>query len=293
MKISKSRFIVELENFVSSASDKCFSEIGEELQQNSLNLEQLKLIDYMRYAEFSAIDTWISLSPDQRILDVSSPQWFSMFLASKYPNVHFDYINLVDSEIELYKRICDVCEISNIQYHHEDVRSLSFEDRMFDKVITISVLEHIYPEQGGDLQALTEIKRVLKPQGEVLLTVPYKEKSNIIYLEGSVYERESQEKNFFAREYDRAMFDLMVKNSGFICQNIAYICEQTGILSLDYYQWGPGKVLWYAKYIYRLQQIIEKVVGHSIDGALAERYLHICDEVNYRVVNVAAVLKPI
>jgi ubiquinone/menaquinone biosynthesis C-methylase UbiE len=293
MKAIKTEFIVGLEKFINSSSEKCFLEIGDELKQNSLNLEQLKLIDYMRYAEFSAIDTWISLEPGQRVLDVSSPQWFSMFLASKYPSVHFDYINLVDSEIELYKRICDVCEISNIQYHHEDVRSLSFDNHSFDKIITISVLEHIYPERGGDLQALSEIKRVLKPQGEVLLTVPYKEKSNIVYLEGSVYERESQEQNFFAREYDRSMFEQMVENSGFIPQNIAYICEKTGILSLDYYQWGPGKALWYAKYISRIQQILEKVVGYSIDGALAERYLHICDEVNYRVVNVAAVLKPI
>ena len=293
MKISRTEFIIELERFINSASTKCFLEIGDELKQNSLNLKQLQLIDYMRYAEFSAIDNWISLKSGQRVLDVSSPQWFSMFLAQKYPSVHFDYINLVDSEIELYRRICDVCGISNIQYHHEDVRCLSFDKHIFDKVITISVLEHIYPEQGGDLQALSEIKRVLKPQGEILLTVPYKEKSNIVYLEGSVYERESQEKNFFAREYDRSMFDLMIENSGLICKNIAYICEQTGILSLDYYQWGPGKGLWYAKYICRIQQVLEKVVGHSIDGTLAERYLYICDEVTYRVVNVAVVLKTI
>ena len=70
-------------------------------------------------------------------------------------------------EIEAYRLICDVCKITNIQYHLEDVRSLSFDDNIFDKVITISVLEHIYPEQDGDSQALTEIKRVLKPEGKV------------------------------------------------------------------------------------------------------------------------------
>jgi ubiquinone/menaquinone biosynthesis C-methylase UbiE len=291
--MKKASFITELENFIVSTSEKCFPEIGEELEQNSVNLEQLKLIDYMRYAEFSAIYTWLSLKSGQRVLDVSSPQWFSIFLAHKYPDVYFDYINIIDSEIELYRKICDICGISNIQYHREDVRCLAFNDHVFDKVVTISVLEHIYPEKDGDVKALTEIKRVLKPQGEILLTVPYKEKSNIVYIEGSVYERESQEKNFFAREYDHSMFELMLENSGFICQNIAYICEQTGILSLDYYQWGNGKALWYAKYIYRLKQILEKIVGHSIDRTLAERYLHICNEVNYRVVNVAAVLKPI
>ena len=46
----------------------------------------------MRYAEFSAIGDRMALESEQRILDVSSPQWFTIFLAHKYPNVHFDYI---------------------------------------------------------------------------------------------------------------------------------------------------------------------------------------------------------
>jgi ubiquinone/menaquinone biosynthesis C-methylase UbiE len=284
-------FIPELKNFIVSTSEKCFFDIGQELKQNSLNLEQLKLIDYMRYAEFSAIYTRLSLKPGQRVLDVSSPQWFSIFLAHQYPLVHFDYINIIDSEIELYRKICDICGISNIQYHREDVRCLSFNDHIFDKVVTISVLEHIYPEKDGDVKALTEIKRVLKPEGDILLTVPYKEKGNIVYIDGSVYERESQDKNFFAREYDQEMFNRMVENSGFICRDITYICEKPGVLSLDYYQWGPGKLFWYAKYICKFKQILEKIVGHSFDEILARRYLFISDKIIHRVVNVAAVLE--
>ncbi len=132
---------------------------------------------------------------------------------------------------------------------------------------------------------------MLKPHGDILLTVPYKEKGNIVYIEGSVYERESQEKNFFAREYDQEMFNRMVKNSGFICRDIAYICEKPGVLSLDYYQWGPGKVFWYAKYIRKFKQIFEKIVGHSVDEILARRYLYISDQIIHRVVNVFAVLE--
>jgi ubiquinone/menaquinone biosynthesis C-methylase UbiE len=152
-------------------------------------------------------------------------------------------------------------------------------------------LEHIYPEKDGDVKALTEIKRVLKPEGDILLTVPYKEKGNIVYIEGSVYERESQEKNFFAREYDEEMFNRMVENSGFICRDINYICEKAGVLSLDYYQWGPGKLFWYAKYISKLKQILEKIVGHSFDEILARHYLYISDKIIHRVVNVVAVLE--
>lgn len=289
--MNKTAFITELEQFVASSSAKCMVEIGDELKQKSINLEQLKIIDYMRYAEFSAIGDRMALESGQRILDVSSPQWFTIFLAHKYPNVHFDYINIIDVELEAYRLICDVCKITNIQYHLEDVRSLSFDDNIFDKVITISVLEHIYPEQDGDSQALTEIKRVLKPEGKVFLTVPYKEERNIVYIEGSVYEREGQEKTFFAKEYDREIFDRLVKDTGFVSSNLAYICERTRILSVDYYQWGPGKILWYAKYIARLKQLLEKIVGHPIDEMLAQRYLHISDRIIDRVVNVAAILE--
>ena len=289
--MNKTAFITELEQFITSSSAKCMVEIGEELKQKSINLEQLKVIDYMRYAEFSAIGDRMALESGQRILDVSSPQWFTIFLAHKYPNVHFDYINIIEVELEAYRLICDVCKITNIQYHLEDVRSLSFDDNIFDKVITISVLEHIYPEQDGDSQALTEIKRVLKPEGKVFLTIPYKEERNIVYLEGSVYERAGQAKTFFAREYDREMFDRLVKDTGFVPSNLAYICERTGILSVDYYQWGPGKILWYAKYIARLKQLLETIVGHPIDEMLAQRYLQISDRVIDRVVNVAAILE--
>ncbi|MDB9485999.1 hypothetical protein PN492_05460 [Dolichospermum circinale CS-537/01] len=110
-------------------------------------------------------------------------------------------------------------------------------------------------------------------------------------IEGSVYERESQEKNFFAREYDQEMFNRMVYDSGFICRDITYICEKTGVLSLDYYQWGPGKLFWYAKYISKLKQILEKIVGHSFDEILARRYLYISDKIIHRVVNVVAILE--
>jgi hypothetical protein len=46
--MNQTSFIRELKKFITSTSKKCFSDIGEELKQNSVNLEQLKLIDYMR-----------------------------------------------------------------------------------------------------------------------------------------------------------------------------------------------------------------------------------------------------
>jgi SAM-dependent methyltransferase len=52
---------------------------------------------------------------------------------------------------------------------NEDLTALSFEDRSFDLVLTFDVLEHI-PQAGA---ALTEIARVLKPDGWLVLTAPF------------------------------------------------------------------------------------------------------------------------
>jgi SAM-dependent methyltransferase len=59
-----------------------------------------------------------------------------------------------------------------------DVRALPFDDESFDVAFCISTLEHIGREErrrdyGADAhQALTELARVLRPEGRLLLTVP-------------------------------------------------------------------------------------------------------------------------
>jgi SAM-dependent methyltransferase len=52
---------------------------------------------------------------------------------------------------------------------HEDLQKLSFESASFDLVVSCDVLEHV-PEPD---RAMHEICRVLKPGGELLLSVPF------------------------------------------------------------------------------------------------------------------------
>lgn len=74
-----------------------------------------------------------------------------------------------------------------ISYLYEDLRNVSFKSELFDYVVSISTIEHIgfsneqyqtIPskndrEEGGYIEALLEFKRVLKPGGTLLLTVPF------------------------------------------------------------------------------------------------------------------------
>lgn len=247
-------------------------------------------VDYMRYAEFDAILRDLELNSRMTILDVGSPQWFSLYLANEYPSVEFHYINIIDSELDPYKEIVEALGIKNLKYRKEDVRDMQFSVNTFDRVISISVIEHIYPEEDGDLKALSEIYRVLKSGGEFLLTVPYKSKGNIVYKDGAVYERRAKTRNFFAREYDEEIFNTLIERSDFSLMGSWFICERKGILPVDYYEWGPGKDVFLAKYLIKSRRILERIIGKSLDEALAKQYLSVSREITGRLVNISAKL---
>jgi SAM-dependent methyltransferase len=70
----------------------------------------------------------------------------------------------------------------NLIIEKGDILSTSFEENFFDAVIAVSTLEHIGipgrygisgADESGDLKAMQEIFRILKPAGKVLITVPY------------------------------------------------------------------------------------------------------------------------
>ncbi len=248
-------------------------------------------IDYMRYAEFEAILRDLHLRPHTTVLDVSSPQWFSLYLAVTHRDVEFIYINIVEAELTPYAAIAQALGLTNLHYQIADVRQLEFASDRFDHVISISVLEHIYPETDGDLTALQEIRRVLKPNGTLHLTIPYKAQRNIVYVDGPVYERDQVSRNFFAREYDRAMVDQLVEDSGFRIVNQWFISEQPGLLALDYYEWGPGKDRWLTNQVLKSRKLLELFAERSIDGWLAQRYLRVTAEPRDRLVNFAATLQ--
>lgn len=84
----------------------------------------------------------------------------------------------------MYKKIygldlsCNVKEIAQVFARlgvHPDLRNgnvldMPYQDNQFDTVLLISILEHLKPEELD--RAFSEIKRVLKPGGQVVYGVP-------------------------------------------------------------------------------------------------------------------------
>lgn len=74
-------------------------------------------------------------------------------------------------------------EVEGMETVEADVRALPFDDRSFDQVLLVSTLEHVGadnslyggPEErdhNGRSAALRELRRVLRPSGTLLVTVP-------------------------------------------------------------------------------------------------------------------------
>jgi ubiquinone/menaquinone biosynthesis C-methylase UbiE len=71
----------------------------------------------------------------------------------------------VDEVAEIFKRRSVETKLSN-----GSVLQMPYEDGFFDTVLLISILEHLKPEQLK--QAFSEIRRVLKKNGQVVYGVP-------------------------------------------------------------------------------------------------------------------------
>ncbi len=74
-------------------------------------------------------------------------------------------------------------EVPGLETVRADVRELPFGDASFDQVLLVSTLEHVgadntvygldaEADEAGRLRALRELRRVLRPDGSLLVTVP-------------------------------------------------------------------------------------------------------------------------
>jgi ubiquinone/menaquinone biosynthesis C-methylase UbiE len=88
----------------------------------------------------------------------------------------------------------------------EDIRKLRFENRTFDRVIVMEVLEHIRPQDT--FKALSEVNRVLKINGRFIVSIPLNEG-----LERMV--KKGENPNAHVRVYTPELIEAELKLSGF------------------------------------------------------------------------------
>jgi SAM-dependent methyltransferase len=137
-------------------------------------------VEYIRCAEFRYVLEHLDVTAEHKVLDVGSPKLLSLFLAARV-GARVWATDLVDYFVPPYAAYAaSILGPRRERYviETQDGQALTYNDETFDRVFSVSVIEHI--PGNGDARAIGEIARVLKPGGIFCLTVPWSDRG---YLE--------------------------------------------------------------------------------------------------------------
>jgi SAM-dependent methyltransferase len=188
-------------------------------------------VNYWRSVEYELALDRASFTAGDRVLDIGSPKLLSLYIAEK-TGASVTATDIEDYFITEYELLRQLRGISSerLRLSVEDGRKLSFPDGSFDKVYSISVVEHI-PDQG-DIDCVREMARVLAPGGLCILTVPFWPTSRVDWREADFYWSRgagagTDDKVFFQRRYSHDdLLDRLVRPSGLRLIELSYVGER-------------------------------------------------------------------
>lgn len=151
---------------------------------------------------------------NKKVLDIGC--WTGQFeqIACKYTK----QIVGIDPGVEAIKTAKRL--VPKAKFFVGDALNLKFKDNSFNTVTIMDVIEHI--PKGTEIRCLKEIKRVLKPNGYLIISTPYAHPLSILldpasFLIGHRHYSESQLKNYLKNigfktieiEYTGGMFTML------------------------------------------------------------------------------------
>jgi len=172
-------------------------------------------------------------------LDVSSPKLLASLLAHEGAG-RWVAVDLLADEIDRWRALDPTLDL-----RVEDARRLSFPDSSFDTVVCASVIEHVAGD--GDVAAMAEMWRVLRPGGVLHLTTNVAARAGEVRTRRAVYAHDDGEDGpsagappgsgggapadgpvgvFFERHYADATLDQRLLGCGWQVEAREYVCER-------------------------------------------------------------------
>ncbi|MCW9006249.1 MAG: class I SAM-dependent methyltransferase [Gammaproteobacteria bacterium] len=191
-------------------------------------------ISYWRVTIFQLLSNFILNLKDVsgagvNILDIGSPKLMSLLLGSEIKGkVHAT--DLCDTAIfsEWKKHYLNYSAKDNVIFEYANAKDLNYPDKYFDLVYSISVIHMITPADTGDIIALDEIQKKIRPGGYLLLEVPFRTNYGLKYVKRSTFEENYEGQPLFnERLYDlEAINTRLAANINGILLNKIFLYER-------------------------------------------------------------------
>jgi len=193
-------------------------------------------LDPWRYYEMG------SVADDQfdgRCLDISSPKLLTSLLQREGSGDWLG-IDLFAEEIDAWKAIDPALELEV-----QDATKLPYPDDTFDHAICISVVEHM--GRGNDLDALKEIRRVVRPGGKFNLTSMVAPEGRDVFVGHKIYGDASEATGdgsvFFEHVYSPDEFAEMTRLAGWDTVSTEYAVQSNPQFQDRFYRFAPFSYL--------------------------------------------------
>ena len=149
------------------------------------------------------------------ILEIGSGEGHLLhILADMYPSARFSGCDLSERVNKLARN--RLAKYKNVSIHLEDAEKVTFGNSSFDAIVCCEVLEHLeHPDKG-----LSEIRRILKPGGVAIVSVPHEPLWRILNIARFKYVRNFGNTPGHLNHWSSSSFKGFVKSGGFsIVQN--------------------------------------------------------------------------